>query len=75
MKTRVTFPHPISRVTVAEVRALFTAAGVAVVVSSASCDGNLLIITTERHLSAQEKATVATVFRLAFPRIEDVPEA
>lgn len=74
MKTRVTFPHPIVGVTVAAASAVIAAAGVSLSVQAVSCSDNVLIVTADRLLTANEKTAVAAAFRSLYPRIEDAPE-
>lgn len=72
MKTRITFPFHIVGADSAKIAALLEAAGVSLAITSIETQGNVLIVTADRLLTAQEKTLAAAAFRAAYPRIEDV---
>jgi len=70
--TKITFPYVPAVSSVAQVAAIAVAAGIQIEISSTNVQGNVLVVTADRLLTADEKTAVATAFHAAFPRIEDV---
>jgi hypothetical protein len=69
---KITFPFQPLGVTPGRISALFAAAQISITVHSVMQVGNIVVLTTDRALTAPEITLAGEVFRAAYPRIENV---